>query len=136
MSNRFQKIIRVISILLVLLILIMSWYIPYKIVSSYPSKQSTVPICRSHLSYTNTIINTYPALKDTFSIKNVNCTTLHWTIVTIKNKTNDDEAKSLFYDPNNSPQAMKIVIGPSVSFDQADLSSHIEIPTTIYKELL
>ena len=130
-----QKITRLVLVVIALLILFFSWFIPWRIVTAYPNKISDTPLCRSDSTYATVISHTYPIAKDSFTVDSVNCSTLHWTIVQVKNKANNDTAQALFYDPANSSQQMKLVAGPTVSFAKDNLSNHGDIPTKIYEEL-
>ncbi len=92
-------------------------------------------IIRSNDDYATLISNNYPATNGGFAVTNIKPIQKNWVIITVKNKTNNDTLRAVVNDPTNSTAGMRLILGPSETFSNYELSQHANIPTEIYKEL-
>lgn len=100
----------------------------------YLNQASDKTIIRTNEDYTHLIESRYPGTKGTLAITESKEIKKHWVMLKIKNKANNDVVRAIVNDPTNSVTSMRLVLGPSATFSNYDISRS-NIPNDIYKEL-
>ena len=120
----------VVSFIFMLCAIVFQVYTTY-----YLHSATNKTIIRDNSDYAALITNNYPSAKDTFTVTDTKSLQKNWVIVTIKNKNNNDTLRAVINDPTNSVAGMRLVLGPSATFSNYELTQHTNIPDNIYKEL-
>lgn len=131
---------RIVTIIILVLIIGIGGIAGLGIAYNQSHTATSATPARTTSDYVAVLTKKYPALAGTgtpiFTVSNVTKLADNWYRVTITSTQNGDSLRALVLDATPSAADIAVVLGPSKSFNEADVPSDVLLPEQVYQEFI